>query len=588
VISFPTTGNKRIVINESHTGDELRTWIRNHPNNTYYRVQGRDIYLNCRLKVKGSGSFTDHNASYNFLNNSIFSPSNNKHINFTDVVLNFSQSPKGAAINPFVANFTRVNIIQSVATGRSDLFSSNNSTLNFNDVRIVLNGTSDSLYIKSEATINDLIISSTKNHELFVGPDNASQIQTIDNFQLNNISSIVGQPESQGDVILKKLNWNNVDWKFRTNNVDIKIVDPIKPAGWTGYSGNCYRVKEYSTHKLKALDHTRNPIANAHVKLWNNNEASFDYETTTNASGEIPQQEILKIQNSPTVNHDRGPWKLFVCDYSKEYFNRARSFDKSVNEEIIILPDRAVTETSKATVNAYTSIENCDKLYDRSKLWKVNNINLLQPSLEELLITRQGKELHLATGWDLEIDKNLPTAFQVVGTTLKIKSIKLLPTNKYEKLIVDQEITFVNDEEIDFPYSDINHDSYVRFVDLKANDTITVMDMDDNVLEVKRGECGYSYMSTLGKKIKVQLNRANGESSLMHYSLENRGIDNFLRMGISEIYMETMFNRSDRDKLLNSVKRIVEQLEKDDSDLDQILDWVRYLIHQVKPNPKKY
>lgn len=48
--------------------------------------------------------------------------------------------------------------------------------------------------------------------------------------------------------------------------------------------------------------------------------------------------------------------------------------------EWMLLEDVDISESNRATVDAYSQIENLDKLYDRAKSWKVNTANIEYPT----------------------------------------------------------------------------------------------------------------------------------------------------------------------------------------------------------------
>jgi hypothetical protein len=580
---------RRIVITGNETGNDLRWEFRYSYHSEWGHVQGRNVFLKCPLIIKNGARFTDNNATFTFYEDGSFRPQSNSTINFTDNTIISSGYPKGANVGGYNSIFTRVSFLQTVSSGQSDIFDDVNSNHQITDLNISLNGDNDKLYLKTPTQINNIIVNSAKNHNLYIGPGGNDEIETINGLQLIGINSIIGHNTAQGDVIIKELEWNKPDWEFTTNNVDVKIVDPIKPSIWNGYSGSCEKVKEYTTHKILVLDHYRAPLNNAIVALWNNSESNFDYKEKTGSEGKIAIQEILKIENNSSLNHNRGPWKLLVTEYSKEYFIRLRNFDKPVDEEVIVLPDNGVTEQIRSVVNAYTTVDNASALYDKAKLWKTKKSHIHTPSFEELLIKRNGRFLYLPNGWNLVIDKNLGSAFEVDGTTIKVKTAKLLRSSKYNRLIVDGTISFVNDEIIDFPYSDATHNSYVRFVDLLPTDEVTIKRKSDGA-ELKNyiGECGYSYNATEGDTIMVELERANGESSMTYYPLNKKGLDNYLRMGISDIYLETMFNRTDRDVLYTAVDKILAKLLAKDASIDEMIYWMKLLIQKVQENPKKF
>ena len=402
-----TLTGTEIRISGTQTGDQLRTFINNNP--AAGDVVNRDITFNRDLRLNSNSVLTDNNAVYHFPGNRRFEPWTNSTANFTDITIHYSGTAKNHSFNrPYTANFTRVFYLQGVTSGRSDFFNNGNYTFNMNNVTFVSYGGSDFLHFQTATTLNNITITNAQGGMFFEpGARNAGQVQIINNLTLRGVPNIVGGSGANGDFKTYNMDWDATTWNFNQRNVDFFFVNPVKPAGWTGYSGSVSRVREYYTHDVTVTDASFNPLNNIAVRVYNNNDASFDYTQNTNASGEITQQEILKIHNVP-ANTDRGLSTLVVADYAKNYYAVPRNFNEPIEDNVVLTDDEFITETNTGTVAGYTGItinhgtkqitvsgnSTLCELYDFIKLNKINNLN--QPSIDTFLATPSTDILDIA------------------------------------------------------------------------------------------------------------------------------------------------------------------------------------------------
>lgn len=110
-----------------------------------------------------------------------------------------------------------------------------------------------------------------------------------------------------------------------------------------------------------------------------------------------------------------------------------------------LLPDTSITQSNRATVQAYTTIETLDKLYDRAKDWRCTAGNLTYPSRTTLLISGSGDALDLGNR-NLVIDATAGSAFAVnTGTnTITIKASTLSAGSKFKRFTTAGTVTFSN------------------------------------------------------------------------------------------------------------------------------------------------
>ncbi|TCI85882.1 hypothetical protein [Tenacibaculum sp. M341] len=402
IVFNPGGARPNIVVSGTQTGNDLRTFIQANP--AAGTVVNNDITFNAELIINNNAVFTDNNAVYHFPGIFRYAPRSNCTVNFTDITIHYSGNAKSHSYNQaYTANFTRVFYLQGVTSGRSDFFNNGNYTFNMDNVTMVSYGGSDFLHFQTNTTLNNItIVNANGGLNFEPGARAAGDTEIINGLKLLGVTRMVGGSGSQGDFKTFDMEWDATNWNFSPRNVDFFFVNPIKPAGWTGYSGGgTLPVQEFYTHDLVVTDTNLSPLNGLTVTLYNVNGNSFDYTETTDAQGTIPKQEVLRIDNTVATNFDRGTSVLVVPNYLKNYYAVARDFNEPIVDNVVITDDEFITETNTATVGGYTGI-NIDhaartvtvsanrtlcELYDFIKLNKLSN--LTQPSIDRVFATPQ-------------------------------------------------------------------------------------------------------------------------------------------------------------------------------------------------------
>jgi len=110
-------------------------------------------------------------------------------------------------------------------------------------------------------------------------------------------------------------------------------------------------------------------------------------------------------------------------------------------------PDLGITQSTQATVAAYTDINNTDRLYDRAADWKMlTDANAQYPTVQTKLIVNEGTLAAVVVGTDLVIDSGAAAVFAVnTGTDLLTIDCALTfdPGATFEGIKADN-ITFLN------------------------------------------------------------------------------------------------------------------------------------------------
>lgn len=407
-ITFNPSGSRPVItITGNVTGDDLRTFITINPLSG--SITDRDIRFTSELRINNNASLTDNNAVYQFPSIFRYAPQSGATVTFTDVTIHYTGTAKSHSYNSaYTANFTRVFYLQGVTSGRSDFFNNGNYTFNMSNVIFVSYGASDFLHFQTNRTLNNItIVNENGGLNFEPGARANGEVEIINNLTLQGITRILGGSGAQGDFKTYDMNWDALNWNFIQRSVDFFFVNPIKPVGWTGYSGSASRVQEFYTHDVITTDNTFNPLSNIRVILANNATETFDYDLITDDQGQLPTQEILKINNGVSLNFDRGSSTLIIPEYRKKYIALTRNINQATVDNIIVEEDTNITVTDPDIVTSYSGINinhttktitisenhNLCELYDFIKLNKINNIS--QPSLTRLLVSVEGQSLHI-------------------------------------------------------------------------------------------------------------------------------------------------------------------------------------------------
>ena len=89
----------------------------------------------------------------------------------------------------------------------------------------------------------------------------------------------------------------------------------------------------------------------------------------------------------------------------------------TLTEDATMTPDLSITEAIKATVDAYTTIDIPEELYDRAKSYLFDNFSTYQG----FLVTRNGSTID-AGSYDIDIDATAVSAFDFDGSKITIKA----------------------------------------------------------------------------------------------------------------------------------------------------------------------
>ncbi len=293
----------------------------------------------------------------------------------------------------------------------------------------------------------------------------------------------------KGFDILEKTGPYDID---NYNNADLKLLNVVRGSEITvsngGNNTDAVQARMYKELNVKLIDDNGN-VEGAYVFIKDNDNGNrpittksvnsgiaFDFTNTqkyslvTNSNGTLNSDaEILTAfyyKNGSTLKIDRrgktniageDTFDIHFWSYIHQY-----KYYEQILKGIGVLTiadklffDNYITEPTQATVDAYTTIDNLDMLYDRAKSWKVNSTNLEYPTETTPLIVANGEKLDLGS-LNLVIDASASNAFSVDQNThtLTIKSGALVRGTVFSSIKTTGTITLQNSAVLESGYID--------------------------------------------------------------------------------------------------------------------------------------
>lgn len=308
-----------------------------------------------------------------------------------------------------------------------------------------------------------------------------SILTAVGNFIFKNINLRTGQDliHYGSDAINRVLNIYNlsVGTNYLTNNQTLagdrnftlnlyqEFIDNISDTAGVGIQGAKVYIKGNATSYQEGV--TDN-LGNTSIDfLYHKNIKTSGVEARTeyhNGSDEL-EKHIF------SYNHFSPPPKIFTVKNASAY-----------NEAITLLVDQNITETTKAAVDAYTSIDNLDQLYDRAKSWKIDHVNMEVPTINSLLITGDESQLDL-DDYNLTIDATATPVFAVnTGTnTITIRGNTLVGGAKFTSIETTGTVSTLNGGTLEFGYIDsTGTNKYVQLNGLTNYDVEVIDNSDPN------------------------------------------------------------------------------------------------------------
>lgn len=226
--------------------------------------------------------------------------------------------------------------------------------------------------------------------------------------------------------------------------------------------------------------------------------APFDFLIGSGQSGLDGRAQNGTIQTRGINTNSGTPNTDDVYEWSALHYNfnlvQANAVLKGVDGtpiKIVFTTDQNITETEKTIVDAYTSLDDLDQVYDRAKSWKVANANMDFPSPDSLLAYGDSATVNWAD-LDVVIDPTATSVLEVNKTTgvVTIKADTLNFADNLRSMKTTGVVSTANGGIIQFGYEDntgtykffkINNidSSALYVIDVTNNDTLFVKDTAD-------------------------------------------------------------------------------------------------------------
>lgn len=122
------------------------------------------------------------------------------------------------------------------------------------------------------------------------------------------------------------------------------------------------------------------------------------------------------------------------------------------------IPDEGITQTDKATVDAYTTLETTSKLYDYINSYRMTEAGIKQGAI----VNRAGPILQFGS-FSGVVKQDAASVFNITGSTITIKATTFSKTSRYTTLVATPPATWEPDtnEVLDLDIEDANGDSSV-------------------------------------------------------------------------------------------------------------------------------
>ena len=157
-----------------------------------------------------------------------------------------------------------------------------------------------------------------------------------------------------------------------------------------------------------------------------NNDLADKVYSSTAVSGDVSFDVITGIYNALNTQNDTMDVRFAgdVASFKFAEYSRALSStsinlkgNDAVAVDWILFPDTLITQLTKATVDAYSTLDNALEFYDRAKSYLYDNF----AGQVATFVTRSGNAID-AGAYDVDIDATAGAAFALSGNTITIKT----------------------------------------------------------------------------------------------------------------------------------------------------------------------
>jgi hypothetical protein len=206
-----------------------------------------------------------------------------------------------------------------------------------------------------------------------------------------------------------------------TSSTTVNLIDPKGDIPKSGDKVDG-AVDIYRTYKAVPYDPVTGLAISMKCYLINNDNLNVVLDGfTSNVEEELFQQSCPNLQSTFTIienNYTVGFYKYGYMPTAKTFYVLESVDGEQINDgNVLMLGNSSITESSKATVDAYSSCDDAYHLFDLYSSWLEDNYKR-EGSLQ---IVRTLDQINLGS-LDLDIDATAVQAFDFVGSKITIKS----------------------------------------------------------------------------------------------------------------------------------------------------------------------
>ena len=329
------------------------------------------------------------------------------------------------------------------------------------------------------------------------------------------------------------------------------------------------------SHNELFIDAAGIPISND-VIIWFKDNLSIPtiyIPTVTNGA----YKETVKLKRTtstgtavPTYQNyypiKKAIWSYLYQGYGEEFtsYDSFKGIGVAGIQSRLIISDFNISESNRATVNAYTTIDNLDQLYDRAKSWKVTTANIEYPTISTQPVTADGTVLDLGNR-NLLVDASAGSAFAInAGTnTITIKSTAaLVKGTKFSSIKTSGTVSTANGASLKFGYENpigtIN--KYVALSNLSNTDTVLITDNIANTTLVNvtgiTGDYKAHFIAPAdASDLEVSVTRPNFSTFLENYPENDMSFVREINLQITQVVAESQI------EVFNLVLKILQKEE---------------------------
>jgi hypothetical protein len=262
-----------------------------------------------------------------------------------------------------------------------------------------------------------------------VQPDcNSGQTLICRNWKLDAaVARIVGNGGQDLTAItrLENLDWPRLQWDIGTleRGQYYQVINPIKPAGWTGYRGSTNlattRTDEFHTYNLRIVDGSASVIDAFPVELRRSNGTTIVFSETTDSNGDIPEQEVMTHEQFTEFGFTQYTnFLLRGYKYGYTPLSGVKALQSGRIDEVVISNNDSRITATKAEALAYPFVSNASELHNAACAYLEDNFD----GEDDFLLVVVGLQADLGSD-DLVVDTSGSVYTHSAGQSITLSPV---------------------------------------------------------------------------------------------------------------------------------------------------------------------